>query len=70
MDKSNLSELPIGIFDSGLGGLTVMRQIAKMLPHEDIIYLADNARLPYGSQSPATIRKYTQECCSFLSLKK
>lgn len=57
---------PIGIFDSGLGGLTVMRQIALALPEEDIVYFGDTARVPYGSKSPATIIRFTEENCRFL----
>ncbi len=43
---------PIGIFDSGIGGLTVVREIIKRLPNEDIVYFGDTARVPYGSKSP------------------
>jgi glutamate racemase len=51
--------MPIGIFDSGFGGLTVMREIVKSLPQYDYIYLGDNARSPYGTRSFETIHKYT-----------
>lgn len=57
---------PIGIFDSGLGGLTVMREISRLLPGEDLIYVGDTARVPYGVKSPETIRRYSQEICDFL----
>ncbi len=57
---------PIGIFDSGLGGLTVMRQVARALPEEDIVYFGDTARVPYGSKSPATIIHFSEENCRFL----
>jgi len=50
---------PIGIFDSGLGGLTVYRALRALLPHEDFIYLGDTARLPYGTQSKDTVERYT-----------
>lgn len=53
---------PIGIFDSGFGGLTVARQIADVLPHEDIAYLGDTARAPYGPRPIAQVREYALEC--------
>ena len=62
--------LPIGIFDSGVGGLTVMRQLAHLLPNEDLIYLGDTARVPYGTRSPEVVRKYTLEATDFLLEKK
>jgi glutamate racemase len=61
-----LSELPIGIFDSGLGGLTVVRQIRRVLPQEDLIYLGDTARVPYGTKSPATVVRFATEDTQFL----
>ena len=57
---------PIAIFDSGLGGLTVMRQIANALPHDDIVYFGDTARVPYGIKSPRTIIHFSEENCRFL----
>lgn len=57
---------PIGIFDSGVGGLTVFREIARRLPGEDLIYLGDSARVPYGTKSPDTVQRYTREAASFL----
>jgi glutamate racemase len=57
---------PIGIFDSGVGGLTVVKQIFKRLPNESIIYLGDTARVPYGTKSPETIKKYSVENSDFL----
>jgi glutamate racemase len=57
---------PIGVFDSGVGGLTVLRQIKKKLPHEDVIYLADSARVPYGGRPPQEIIKINHEVLSFL----
>ncbi len=53
---------PIGIFDSGIGGLTVLKEIIKKLPQYDYIYLGDNARAPYGSRSFETVYQYTLEC--------
>jgi len=56
----------IGIFDSGIGGLTVAQEIAKFLPAEDLIYLGDTARYPYGSKSAETVRRYSIENAAFL----
>lgn len=56
----------IGIFDSGVGGLTVMKQIVHLLPNEDLIYFGDTARLPYGDKSPETIISYSFENAAFL----
>src|SRR6266545_2657694 len=63
--KSN-PELPIGIFDSGIGGLTVVRQIHRVLPHEDLVYLGDTARVPYGTKSPGTVVRFACEDTQFL----
>ncbi len=57
---------PIGIFDSGYGGLTVFRSIANLLPEYDYVYLGDNARAPYGNRSFNTIHQYTWECVQML----
>jgi glutamate racemase len=57
---------PIGIFDSGIGGLTVFRSIAEQLPEYDYIYLGDNSRAPYGNRSFNTIHQYTWECVQWL----
>lgn len=54
-------ERAIGVFDSGLGGLTVLRELAHRFPKESFLYLGDTARLPYGSKSPETIRKYSEQ---------
>ncbi len=64
-----LSKRPIGVFDSGIGGLTVAKSLFDILPNEDIIYLGDSARLPYGTKSKETIILYSIECLKFL-LKK
>lgn len=53
---------PIGVFDSGLGGLTVARAIQDALPGEDLVYLGDTARVPYGTRSPETITRYARAC--------
>ena len=60
---------PIGIFDSGLGGLTVFKEIRKLLPFEDLIYFGDTARVPYGNKSKETIIKYSSEILGFLTDK-
>ena len=58
--------LPVGIFDSGIGGLTVVRQIRRALPHEDLVYLGDTARVPYGTKSPGTVIRFACEDTAFL----
>ena len=60
------SHAPIGIFDSGIGGLTVMKEIVGELPEYDYLYLGDNARAPYGTRSYETIYEYTLECVKYL----
>ena len=57
---------PLGFFDSGVGGLTVVRAVQELLPAENILYLGDTARLPYGSKSPETIRQFADEDARFL----
>ncbi|MGH7443346.1 MAG: glutamate racemase [Longimicrobiales bacterium] len=57
---------PIGIFDSGIGGLTVVRELVQRLPGESIVYFGDTARVPYGSKSAETVRRYSQEAAAFL----
>src|ERR1700689_1852600 len=57
---------PLGVFDSGLGGLTVVRALREMLPDERIIYLGDTARVPYGTKGPATVVKYALACAQHL----
>ena len=57
---------PIGVFDSGVGGLTVCRKIMETLPAESIVYLGDTARVPYGSKSPETVIRYAQSCTELL----
>ncbi|PIS03276.1 MAG: glutamate racemase [Chlamydiae bacterium CG10_big_fil_rev_8_21_14_0_10_42_34] len=60
---------PIGLFDSGFGGLTVMTELAKLLPYENLIYLGDTAHVPYGNKSPATVLQYAIDNASFLMSK-
>ena len=62
----DLRNRPIGVFDSGVGGLTAVSELRKILPHEDIIYLGDTARVPYGTKSRDTILKYAAEDLAFL----
>src|SRR6187549_2933255 len=61
-----MSDLPIGVFDSGLGGLTVVRAIYERLPGESTIYFGDTARVPYGPKSPETVRRYSREILDWL----
>src|SRR3990170_4191866 len=61
---------PIGVFDSGLGGLSVVKEIIKLLPNENIVYLGDTARVPYGTRSAETVRKFSLEDAGFLKRKK
>ncbi len=61
---------PIGVFDSGIGGLTVLKEIAALLPGEDTVYLGDTARVPYGNKSAETVIRYAVETADFLMSKK
>ena len=60
---------PIGVFDSGVGGLTVAREIMRQLPNEDLVYFGDTARVPYGSKSKNTVLKYSRQIVRFLRTK-
>ena len=60
------ADAPIGVFDSGIGGLTVVRELRRQLPAEDILYFGDTARVPYGPKSPETVRRYSREIAAFL----
>lgn len=62
----NNSQLAIGVFDSGMGGLTVLRALRQRLPHEAFIYLGDTARLPYGTKSPDTVQQYAVQMARIL----
>ena len=64
------NEKPIAVFDSGLGGLTVFREILRQLPDENLIYFGDTARVPYGSKSRETIIHYTEQILNFLRTKE
>lgn len=57
---------PIGVFDSGIGGLTVVGELMRQLPQEAIVYVGDTARVPYGPKSPETVRRYSREIAAFL----
>lgn len=61
-----MSQRAIGVFDSGVGGLTVFKEILQQLPGEELIYLGDTARVPYGTKSPATVLRYALEAAEFL----
>ncbi len=61
-----MSSAPIGVFDSGIGGLTVVAAIRRELPRESILYLGDTARVPYGTKSPDVVRRYALTCSRFL----
>ncbi len=62
-----LTDRPIGVFDSGMGGLTVMRALMAHLPREGFVYLGDTARLPYGSKSAETVTRYAVQCAGVLA---
>src|SRR6267378_102997 len=61
-----MNKAPLGVFDSGIGGLTVARALFERLPHESVIYFGDTARVPYGPKSPDTVRRYSAEILAFL----
>ena len=65
-DRTSDGRAAIGVFDSGVGGLTVVRALRAVLPGEDITYLGDTARVPYGSKSPRTVERYSLACQQFL----
>ena len=62
----NRCEAPIGVFDSGVGGLTVVREIMRNLPNEEIVYFGDTARVPYGSKSKETVTRFSKQIVRFL----
>lgn len=68
-DNISISSSPIGVFDSGRGGLTVAREILRQLPNEKIVYFGDTARVPYGSKSKETIIRYSKQIVRFLLTK-
>lgn len=66
MDQTKLSQAPIGVFDSGVGGLTVAREIMRQIPNEKIVYFGDTARVPYGSKSKETVTRFSRQIVRFL----
>jgi len=66
IDREKLKGLPIGILDTGLGGLTAVNEALRSLPDEDIVYFGDTGRVPYGSRSAGTIVKYSRQCVRYL----
>ena len=60
----------IGVFDSGVGGLTVLQEIYRQLPHESVLYFGDTARVPYGTRTPAEILKFTRETLDWMVLHR
>lgn len=68
--NKNVSEAPIGVFDSGVGGLTVAREIMRNLPNERIVYFGDTARVPYGSKSKETVIRYSEQIIRFLQTQQ
>ncbi len=69
MSIDNNRTAPVGVFDSGVGGLTVAREIMRQLPHENLVYFGDTARVPYGSKSQNTIIRYSRQIIRFLKTK-
>lgn len=69
MDNGDKASAPIGVFDSGVGGLTVVREIMRQLPNENIVYFGDTARVPYGSKSKETVLRYARQIIRFLQTK-
>lgn len=68
--ETDMSRLPIGVFDSGVGGLTVAREIMRNLPNEHIVYFGDTARVPYGSKSKETIIRFSRQIIRFLQTQE
>ena len=69
MNDKCKNSAPIGVFDSGVGGLTVVREIVRQLPDENIVYFGDTARVPYGSKSKNTIIRFSEQIIRFLKTK-
>ncbi len=69
-NMKSLKNRPIGIFDSGVGGLTVVKSVQKYLPREDIIYFGDTARVPYGNKSRSTVTRFSREIMDFMIKKR
>jgi len=69
LTKTSLADRPLGVFDSGLGGLTVVRALRSALPQEHIVYLGDTARIPYGTRSAETVVRYARGCARALTAR-
>ena len=69
MSIDNKNAAPVGVFDSGVGGLTVAREIMRQLPNENLVYFGDTARVPYGSKSRDNIIRYSRQIIHFLKTK-
>lgn len=69
LERNKTMNNPIGVFDSGVGGLTVARELMRQLPNEDLVYFGDTARVPYGSKSKKTVLKYSRQIVRFLRTK-
>ena len=61
MEALEYRERPVGVFDSGVGGLTVVREIMRQIPNEKIVYFGDTARVPYGSKSRETVTRFSEQ---------
>jgi len=69
-DREQLQAAPVGVFDSGVGGLTVAREIMRQIPNEKIVYFGDTARVPYGSKSRDTVTRYSRQIVRFLQAQE
>lgn len=69
-DREQFQDAPVGVFDSGVGGLTVAREIMRQIPNEKIVYFGDTARVPYGSKSRDTVTRYSRQIVRFLQAQK
>ncbi|MBQ9989556.1 MAG: glutamate racemase [Lachnospiraceae bacterium] len=69
-EEQTINGLPVGVFDSGVGGLTVAREIMRQIPNERIVYFGDTARVPYGSKSQETVTKYSRQILRFLQQQR
>ena len=70
MEIYKKTDAPIGVFDSGIGGLTVAREIMRQLPNENVVYFGDTARVPYGSKSKTNIIRFSRQIIRFLKTKQ
>ena len=70
MEALEYRERPVGVFDSGVGGLTVVREIMRQIPNEKIVYFGDTARVPYGSKSRETVTRFSEQIVRFLQTQQ